>query len=128
MRVPDLAAAAQKAAANLEQVAQAHLAIAILVQQAAQQAAAQTALLLCVCALLPQHLAQTAGVHAAGVGALRQKCHHDGGQHLQQGPRLRAQACGLAQTGLRALLVAAKNMPQDGCTTTLASALSTAEQ
>ena len=65
--------------------------------------------------LAAQHLAQAAGVHAACAHALRKKGHDDGGQQLQQlGRAAAAQARGLAQSVLRALLVAAQDVAQDG--------------
>ena len=90
------------------------MAVAILIEQAAQQTTTQAPLLLHPRLLLAQHLAQAAGVHAARAHALRQKRHHDGRQHLQQLPGIGAQPRGLAQAGLGTLLVAPKNVAQDG--------------
>ncbi|SUY70774.1 Uncharacterised protein [Comamonas terrigena] len=56
------AASAQQRATDLEQIAHAHLTVTVLVQQAAQQAAAQTALGLRPLTLLPQGLPQSAGI------------------------------------------------------------------
>ena len=92
------------------------MAVTILVEQRAQQAAAQAALLLDLGFFLSQHLAQTIGAQTTGANALRQKCHHDGRQHLQQLTRISTETGGLAQAVLRALLVAAKNMAEDGRT------------
>ena len=78
------AAAAQQAATNLHQIAETYLAVAILIEQAAQQTTTQAALLLRLRMLAAQHLAQAAGIHAACAHALCKKGHDDGGQQLQQ--------------------------------------------
>ena len=90
------------------------MAVAVLVEQRAQQTAAQAALLLDLGFFLPQHLTEAIRAQTTGADALRQKCHHDRRQHLQQLARVGTQTGGLTQTVLRALLVAAKNMTKDG--------------
>ena len=91
------------------------MAVTVLVQQRAQQATTQATLLLDLGFFLSQHLAQTIGAQTTGADALRQKRHHDRRQHLQQLASVSAQTRRLAQAVLRALLVAAKNMTEDGC-------------
>ena len=91
------------------------MAVAVLVEQRAQQTAAQAALLLDLGFFLPQHLAEGIGIQPAGADALRQKRHHDRRQHLQQLASVGTEASRLTQAVLRALLVAAQNMAKDGC-------------
>ena len=108
------ASTAEKTTTNFHQVAQAHLAIPVLVQQRAEQTAAQATLLLHARLFLSQHLAQAVGIQATGAGALRQKRHHDRRQYLQQLTGIGAQTRGLAQASFSLLLLATKNMAQDG--------------
>src|SRR5690606_26176334 len=60
-------AAVQQAAADFQQIAQAHLSVAVLVQQRTQKIAANSALLARRVALVRQCGAQAVGVHAAAL-------------------------------------------------------------
>ena len=108
------------------------MAVTVLVEQRAQQTAAQAALLLDLGFFLPQHLAEAIRAQTTGADTLRQKCHHDRRQHLQQLASVGTQTGGLTQTVLRALLVAAKNMAKDGraarCRASRSSAARAAKQ
>ena len=111
---------AQQTTTKFEQVTQSQLAVAVLVEQAAQQVATGRALALGAGTLLTEHLPQAAGVHAARAHALGQKGHDDGRQHLHQLAGVCPQAAGLAQPGFGTLASTAKNMPQDGSAGTTA--------
>ena len=103
----------QPLAAQLDQIAQAHLPIAVLVEQAAQQAALGALLDLAV--LLLQALAQAASVQAAGLHALGQERQDDGRQQPQQRASLAAfKPCGLAQALLGPVTVGTEDVAQDG--------------
>ena len=111
---------AQQTTTKFEQITQSQLAIAVLIEQAAQQVATGRALALGAGTLLTEHLPQAAGVHAARAHALGQKGHDDGRQHLHQLAGVCPQAAGLAQPGFGTLASTAKNMPQDGSAGTTA--------
>src|SRR4051812_5325116 len=81
----DSAFPAQQAAADLEDVAETQLAVAILVEHGAQQAATQSTFLLHRLALPSQYLAEARGAGIAlSQETLGQERKHDRGQDLHQ--------------------------------------------
>src|SRR5690606_3574117 len=105
--------------AQLHQVADAELAVAVLVEHRAQQSTAESALLADLLLLLAEQAAKrlgTAGLLrcATGQGALGEVGHHDRRQHLQQLAGLAlAEAGGLGDAGFRARLPAAEDVAED---------------
>ncbi len=89
------------------------MAVTVLVQQRAQNAAANTTLLLHIGFLLAQSIAQLRRVHAASHHTLRQERHHQWCQHGQQVTGIVAQACGLAQLACGLVLLATKDVTQN---------------
>src|SRR5690606_35150882 len=104
--------AAEQAAAHFQQVADAQLAVAVLVEHGPEQAAAEAALLADLLLLLAEDAAERVRARARGadLGAAAllehapgQVGHYDRGEDLQQLPGLAAlQAGGLGDAGLRA--------------------------
>src|SRR3546814_9402995 len=93
---PGSTAPAQQAAADLHQVAEAQLSIAVLVEHRAEQAAAEAALLADVLLFLAEDAAEGVGIRARRLAtvalehALGQVRHHDRREDLQQLVRLAA--------------------------------------
>src|SRR5690606_25941833 len=115
------ALATQQAAADPEHVAQAELAVAVLVEHGTEQAAADAALPAHLLLLLAQDRTEQLGARigaAAGAAVLEhplgQEGEHDRGEDLHQLAGLVvAQAGGLAEPGLGARQLAAEHVAED---------------
>src|SRR5690606_1994994 len=117
------AAAAEQAATHLQQVADAQLAIAVLVEHRPEQAAAEATLLADLLLFLAEDVAEHVRIRTRGARlgaaallehAFRQVRHHDRGEDLQQLPGLAAlQARGLGDAGLCAFLLPAEDVAED---------------
>ncbi|KAG1463698.1 hypothetical protein G6F57_013707 [Rhizopus arrhizus] len=121
------ALAAEQVAAQLQQVAHAELAVAVLVQHAAEQTTGNAALLLHLLLFLAKRLAERAGIGLATTQPLGEEGHHDRREDLQQLAGAAAvELGGLGQAGFHLLLAAAEDVAEDagaiagGTTTTSA--------
>lgn len=100
-------AAAEQAAAELDQVADTELAVAILIQHRTEQTA-EPGLLHGLLAFLPELPAERAGIQPLRAGVPGQERHDDRGEQGEQLPGLRTvQSGGLAEAAGRLALLAA---------------------
>ena len=111
-----LTTATQQAAAQLDEIAHIQLAVAVLVQQTAQNATRHAALRLDLAAFLTQCTAQIISAHALRLHAAGQEGHDQWSQQGQQLTGVTAQTGSLAQLGLRLLLLAAEDIAQNRAT------------